>query len=91
MVNDGNAPAAGEVKAHAEAKVGEMRDQVDAELASHGGDWMLGCDYTALDPYVFVLCRWTRGFKRPARSLAHVGPYLQQMLARPAVQRAFAA
>jgi glutathione S-transferase len=37
-----------------------------------------------------MLCRWTRGFARPARSLGHLGPYLQRVLARPAVARAFA-
>jgi glutathione S-transferase len=37
-----------------------------------------------------MLCRWTRGFARPARSLPHLAPYLQRMLARPAVQQAFA-
>jgi glutathione S-transferase len=37
-----------------------------------------------------LLCRWTRGLARPARSLPHLGPYLQRVLARPAVQRAFA-
>jgi len=36
------------------------------------------------------MCRWTRGFARPARSRAHLGPFLQRMLARPAVQRVFA-
>jgi len=36
-----------------------------------------------------MLCRWTRGFARPARSLPHLGPYLARVLARPAVQRAF--
>ena len=90
MVNEGNGEAAAEVKAHAEAKVGEMLDQVDAALAAQGGPWMQGDAYSALDPYMLVLCRWTRGFGRPARSLPNVGPYLQRMLARPAVQRAFA-
>jgi glutathione S-transferase len=90
MVNDGNAAAAAEVKAHAEAKVGEMLDQVEAQLASHGRDWFLGDAFSAVDPYVFVLCRWTRGFSAPARHLPHVGPHLQRMLARTAVQRAFA-
>jgi glutathione S-transferase len=37
-----------------------------------------------------VLCRWTRGFARPARTLPHVRPWLERMLAREAVQRAFA-
>jgi len=90
MVNDGNAGAAAEVKAHAEAKIGEMLGQVDAQLASHSRDWFLGDTFTAVDPYIFVLCRWTRGFAHPARNLPHVRPYLQRMLARPAVQRAFA-
>jgi glutathione S-transferase len=38
-----------------------------------------------------MLCRWTRGFARPARSLPHLGPYLQRMLKRPAIGRAFEA
>jgi len=90
MVDEDNADGAAQLKAHAAAKVGEMLDQVDAALASHGGPWMLGGTYSALDPYLLVLCRWTRGFTRPARDLPNVGPCLQRMLARPAVQRAFA-
>ena len=90
MVSAGNASGTAEVKARAEARVGEMLDQIDAQLASHGRPWLLGDAYSAADPYAFVLCRWTRGMARPARSLPHVGPYLQRMLARPAVQRAFA-
>ena len=87
MVDD--AAAAAQVKAHAEAKVGAMLDQLDAQLASHGGPWLLGDRYSAVDPYVFMLSRWTRGFARPARSLPHLGPFLQRMLARDAVQRVF--
>ena len=90
MVEEGNTDGAAQVKAQAAARIGEMLDQIDAALAAHGGPWMLGSAYSALDPYVLVLCRWTRGFERPARSLPNVGPYLQRMLARPAVQRAFA-
>jgi glutathione S-transferase len=83
-------PAAiAQVKAHAEAKIGTMLDQLDAELAAHG-PWLLGADFSAIDLYALVLCRWTRGFTRPARSLPHLGPYLQRLLARPAVQRAMA-
>jgi len=89
-MNEGNAAGAAELKAHAEAKIGGMLDQLDAQLAAHGADWFLGGRYSALDPYAFVLCRWTRGFPRPARSLPHLGPFLQRMLARPAVQRAIA-
>ena len=77
--------------AQAQSRVGTMLDQLDAQLADSGGPWLLGERYGIADPYAFVLCRWTRGFARPARSLPHIGPYLQRMLARPAVQRALAA
>ena len=90
MVNEGDAAATAQVKAHAEAKVGAMLDQLDVELARHGKPWLLGERFSAVDLYALMLCRWTRGFARPARSLPHLGPYLQRVLARPAVQRAFA-
>jgi len=67
-----------------------MLDQLDAELARHSQDWLLGAQYSAVDPFALMLGRWTRGFARPARDLPHLGPYLQRVLARPAVQRAFA-
>ena len=78
------------LKRHAQAHIAGMVDQLDAELARHGGPWFLGERYSVLDPYVLMLCRWTRGMARPARTLPHLGPYLQRMLARPAVQRAYA-
>ena len=88
----GNAAGAAEVKAQAELRVGGLLDQLDAELARHGGPWFAGEQYSALDAYAFTLCRWTRNFQSPAaRTRPHLGPYLQRMLARPAVQRVFAA
>lgn len=86
-VDEGNAEGAAQVKRRAEAAVGRQLDILDTQLASHGAPWLLGADYSAADAYAFMLCRWTRGFARPARSLPHIGPYLQRMLARPAVQR----
>jgi len=81
--------AIAQVKAHAEASVGGMLERLDTELARHNRAWLLGERFTALDPYALMLCRWTRGFARPARSLPQLGPYLQRVLARPAVQRVF--
>jgi glutathione S-transferase len=78
------------VKARAEARVGGLLDLLDAEMARHGQPWLLGVGYSALDPYLLMLCRWTRMFGRPARTLPHLSPYLERMLARPAVQRAYA-
>lgn len=91
-VDAGHTDAAAEVKRHAQARVGSLLDQADAELARHGGPWLLGDTYSALDPYLFTLCRWTRGFSSdPARQRDHLGPYLQRMLERAAVQRVLAA
>lgn len=91
-VDAGDAAAAAQVKAHAQARVGGLLAQIDAQLAAHGQPWLLGQHYSAADAYALMLCRWTRGFsERPARDYAHIGPYLQRMLARPAVQRAMAA
>ena len=91
-INEGNAAGVAEVKAHAERKVGVLVDMLEAELARHGQPWFGGAQYSALDPYVFTLCRWTRNFKSaPARERNLLGPYLQRILARPAVQRVLAA
>ena len=58
---------------------------------------MMGETFSVLDIYVFMLGRWTRGFKgdasstQPARSLAawpHLGPFMERMRSRPSVQRA---
>jgi glutathione S-transferase len=91
-VREGNAEGAAEVKQRAQAKVDGLLDQLEAQLQSSGGPWMLGKDYSALDSYVFTLCRWTRNFTgRKARDLPQLGAYLQRMAQRPAVQRVFAA
>ena len=37
-----------------------------------------------------MLCRWTRKFGKPARTRPQLGPYLQRVLARPAVVKMFA-
>ena len=95
----GNTTGALEVKAQAQARVGDLLLQLEAELARVQGAsqsanhelWFMDANYTMLDAYVFTLCRWTRNFSsHPARSYPHLGPYLQRMLARPAVQRVFA-
>lgn len=85
-----DAAGAASVKAKAEAKAGALLEQLDAELARHGRPWLLGASFSIADPYAFVLCRWTRGFTRPARNLPHLRPWLERMLARPAVERALA-
>ena len=91
-VDAGNSEGAQQVKAHAQARVGDLLAQVDQHLAVHGQPWFLGERFSAIDPFLFMLCRWTRGFsEQPARDYPHIAPYLTRMLARPAVQATFAA
>ncbi len=103
-VAQGNASGAAEVKAQAQVRIGGYLEQLDDELKrvklrSKASDdvagmdnWFMGAQYTVLDAYVFTLCRWTRNFSAlPARSYPHIGPYLQRMLARAAVQRVLVA
>ena len=87
-----DAAAAAQVKRHAEARItdaGGMLDILDAQLAQSGGPWLLGAHYTAADPYLMLMARWTRGMANPARNRTHLGGFLEAMAARPAVQRAF--
>jgi len=95
-VNTGDDSAAAQVKAQAEIKVGLLLDQLDAELARQGqihtAPWLLGANYSAVDIYTLMLCRWTRNFESTSASArAHLGPYLKRALARPAVVKAFEA
>lgn len=90
-VKEGNAEGAAEVKARAHEKTVGLLAQLDALHAANGGPWILGEHHGALDAYVFTLCRWTRNFPHgKARDFPHLGPYLQRMSERPAVQRVFA-
>ncbi|MBV8503001.1 MAG: glutathione S-transferase family protein [Paucibacter sp.] len=86
-VDDGNTAGVAEVKKHAELRVGPLLDQLETLLASHGGPWILGERYTVADAMAFMLCRWTRNFARPARSLPQVGAYLARMLERAAISK----
>ncbi len=82
--------AAAQVKKHAEARVGRMLDLIDATLGEHGASYLLGERYSAVDPYLLMLSRWTRMMHYPAREREHLGRFLRGMLERPAVQRVFA-
>lgn len=87
-VDPENSIGAQQIRAHAESKITTLLNQLEVQLHSSGGPWLLGQHYTVLDPYALMLCRWTRGFAKPAREWSLLGAYLQRVLARPAVQRA---
>ena len=80
---------AADVKRHAEAHLATMFDTIEESLGQQG-PYLLGKRYTAADPYLLMLGRWSRGFGRPARNLPKLGKLMEAVAARPAVQRAFA-
>ena len=91
LVDD--AAAAAQVKAHAEARIsgeGGMLDILERHLGKGGNPWLLGSHYTAADPYLLMLARWTRGMAKPARNRPNFSRYLAAMILRPAVARTFA-
>lgn len=81
--------AIAQVKMHAEARVGAMLDLIENTLAD-GRPYLLGANYSAADPYLFMLARWTRMMRHPARDRPQLRRFLESMLARPAIQRACA-
>ena len=95
LVDEGNSAGAAQVKAHAQAKVGGLLEQIDAQLASHGQPWLLGETCSVVDLYGFMLCRWTRVFEGPLAAPASARPtiaaWLNRLQQRPAVQQTLAA
>jgi glutathione S-transferase len=79
-VNDGDADAAAAIKINMQKKIGAYLRQLDDQLRSHGEDWILGANYSVVDIYTFMLCRWTRVFEgaaaKPAREFSQLGPFL---------------
>jgi len=84
---DGEAAAAA-IKQCAEQRVGGMLDILEAQLRKSGGPWLLGGRFSAVDPYLFMLCRWTRGMRNPARNRPLLKAFVERMMARPAIQAA---
>jgi len=82
---------AADVKAHAQAKVLSLLEQMEQQVSSHCGHWFLGDEFSLVDIYAMMLCRWTRNFSgKKARDFPFLALWLQRMLARPAVQKVYA-
>ncbi|MDP6269340.1 MAG: hypothetical protein QF398_03000, partial [Alphaproteobacteria bacterium] len=43
--------------------------------------------FTLLDPYLAMLCRWARELRQAPGKLGHLGPYLENIVARASVAR----
>lgn len=84
---------AAKIKTKAEIRVGGMLDILEDTLKENGkksmGKFFIGEHFTILDPFLFMLCRWTRGMDKPAKLRPHLAVYLEHLSKRPAVIRAF--
>ena len=83
-----SADAIAQVKAHAEARLAGMFDLIETELMRRG-PYLLGAHYSIVDPYLFMLARWSRNMQRPARTLPALGAYLNLLAQRPAIRGVF--
>lgn len=76
-----------DVRDSAERRLRAMFEKIDLQVGA--GPWALGQRYSAVDPYLLMLVRWTRRMKRPARELPNLARHAERVLARPAVQTTF--
>jgi glutathione S-transferase len=77
-----------DVKRHAQQKAQSLLEHMDKHLASHCSPWFLGEEFSLVDIYAMMLCRWTRHFDdKKARDYPFIALWVQKVLARPAVQK----
>jgi glutathione S-transferase len=84
-----DAAAVAIVKQGSEARAGGFLDVIEAHLAANG-PFFLGANISAADLYLTMLARWARPMTNPPRSRPHIARLLDAVIARPAVQRAYA-
>jgi glutathione S-transferase len=72
-----------EMKIVAERRLGKMFSQLDSSLGE-AGPYMLGQQFSAVDIFLVMLCRWTRAMARPATSYPNLNRLIGLVTARPA-------
>ncbi|MBM6594510.1 glutathione S-transferase family protein [Microvirga pudoricolor] len=74
-------------------KAGERLDRMFDLISGQLGEkpWLLGDTYSAADPFLFMLMRWSRFMPRPAREVPNLKALADRVLTRPAVQAALEA
>lgn len=87
FVAAGNSAGSAEVKQQAQVRAAAQLDLLAAEFDRHGGPFVLGERFSVLDPFAFMLCRWTRNFSDPARRRPALAAFLERMAQRPALLR----
>lgn len=64
-------------------------DEIEDRL-SHGGAWLLGEQFSLVDPYALVFHRWAPRLEIDTAAYPAFSAHAQRVLARPAVTRALA-
>ena len=77
------------VKEAAGERLGRMFTLIADQLGD--GPWLLGSRFSAADLFLLMLVRWGRTLPNPPRDLPPLAAHAGRVLARPAVQAAFAA
>lgn len=72
------------IRAKATATYWESMQEIDSLVA--GNKWMMGEDYTVVDPYALVFYGWGVSNGMPMKDLTHFTRHKNQMLERPAVR-----
>ena len=78
-----------EVKTVAERRLGAMFSRIDSTL-SGAGPYLLGAEFSAVDLYLVMLCRWARNLTRPATDYPALKRLVDLVSARPAWVRMMA-
>jgi glutathione S-transferase len=78
-------PAQAEVKATAEARLQPMFGILDKALEK--GPYLLGPAFSGADIFLMMMARWSRNMAKPAVTYPNIKRCVDQVLARPAVQR----
>ena len=82
--------AKAELERVAQTKAAEMLKLLDAQLGQ--GPWLIGAQYTVVDSFAWMLCRWTRSFEgtpaygAAAGQLPHLRAWMTRMNERAAVK-----
>lgn len=72
-----------ELKHVSERRLGRMFSELDSRLGEVG-PYMLGADFSAVDIFLVMLCRWTRAMAKPATSYPNLNRLIGLVTARPA-------
>jgi len=74
-----------EVKAASEARLQPMFAILDKALEK--GPYLLGSAFSAADIFLMMMARWSRNMAKPAVTYPNIKRCVDQVLARPAIQR----